>query len=274
MRGRVLIVAGSDSGGGAGIQGDIKTVTALKGYAASAITALTAQNTRTVARVLPVPPDFVAQQMRLVLEDIGADAIKTGMLHSAAVIEAVAAVIEELGIGIPLVVDPVMISKSGAFLLDPEAVQALKQLLLVHAEIATPNIPEAMVLTGMDGIRDLAEMRHAAELIRSLGPRAVLIKGGHMEGEIVTDLLSSEDGVEIFEAPRIHTPHTHGTGCTLASAIATGLAQGLGMRDAVARARAYLSQAIQTAPGIGHGHGPLNHGHTVAGFPVPGAAPE
>ena len=271
MRGRVLIVAGSDSGGGAGIQADIKTVTALGGYAATAITALTAQNTRGVFRVLPVSPDFVAQQMRLVLEDIGADALKTGMLHSAAAIEAVAGVIEDLAVGIPLVVDPVMVSKSGAFLLDPEAVHALKQLLLVHAEIATPNVPEAMVLTGMDGIRDLAEMRHAAALIRSFGPRAVLIKGGHMEGETVTDLLSTEDGDEVFQSPRLHTPHTHGTGCTLASGIAVSLAQGLGMRDAVARARAYLTQAILTGPGFGHGHGPLNHGHTIAPFPAPGA---
>ncbi len=269
MTGRVLIVAGSDSGGGAGIQGDIKTVTALRGYAATAITALTAQNTRGVFRVLPVSPEFVAQQMRLVLEDIGADVIKTGMLHSAAVIEAAAQVIAELGGGIPLVVDPVMVSKSGAFLLDPEAVHALKQLLLVNAELATPNVPEAMVLTGMDRILDLADMRHAATLIRSLGPRAVLIKGGHMEGEIVTDLLSTDNGDEVFQSPRLHTPHTHGTGCTLASAIATSLAQGLAMHDAVARARAYLEQAILTAPGLGHGHGPLNHGHTVAEFPAP-----
>ncbi|MEI6558516.1 MAG: bifunctional hydroxymethylpyrimidine kinase/phosphomethylpyrimidine kinase [Rhodospirillaceae bacterium] len=266
MRGRVLIVAGSDSGGGAGIQGDIKTVTALKGYAATAITALTAQNTRGVFRVLPVSPDFVAQQMRVVLEDIGADAIKTGMLHTAAVIEAIADVIEDLAIGIPLVVDPVMVSKSGAFLLDPEAVQALKQRLLVRAELATPNIPEALVLTGMDGIRDLAEMRHAAGLIRSLGPRAVLIKGGHMEGETVTDLLSCDDGEAVFQSPRLHTPHTHGTGCALASAIATSLAQGLDLTRAVARARAFLERAILTAPGLGHGHGPLNHGHTVSPF--------
>ena len=175
MRGRVLVVAGSDSGGGAGIQGDLKTVAALGGYAATAITALTAQNTRGVFGVLPVPPGFVAQQMRLALEDIGADALKTGMLHSAAVIEAVAAVIEDLAIGIPLVVDPVMVSTSGVFLLDPDAIHALERSLLVHAALVTPNIPEALALTGMDAIRDLAEMRHAAKLIRSLGPRAVLI---------------------------------------------------------------------------------------------------
>jgi len=268
-RGRVLIAAGSDSSGGAGIQADIKTVIALGGYAATAITALTAQNTLNVFRVLSVSPDFVAQQMRVVLEDIGADAIKTGMLHTAGVIEAVADVIEERGIGVPLVVDPVMVAKSGAFLLDPDAVLALKQRLLVHAEIATPNVPEAMVLTGMAEIRDLADMRHAAQLIRSLGPRAVLIKGGHLESETVIDLLSTEDDEEVFEGPRIHTPHTHGTGCTLASAIATSLAQGLDLSQSVRRARAYLEQAILTAPGFGHGHGPLNHGHTVGPFPVP-----
>lgn len=267
-RGRVLIAAGSDSSGGAGIQADIKTVTALGGYAATAITALTAQNTRSVARVLAVSPDFVAQQMRMVLEDIGADAIKTGMLHTAGVIDAVADVIEERGIGIPLVIDPVMLSKSGAFLLDPDAVLALKQRLLVIAEVATPNVPEAMVLTGMAEIRDLDDMRHAARLILSLGPRAVLLKGGHLDGDTVVDLLCTEDNEQVFEGPRIHTPHTHGTGCTLASAIATGLAQGLDLPAAVARARAYLEEAILSAPGLGHGHGPLNHGHTVQAFPA------
>ena len=267
MRGRVLIVAGSDSGGGAGIQGDIKTVTALKGYAMTAITALTAQNTRNVLGVLPVPPAFVAQQMEAVLDDLGADAIKTGMLDSAATIETVARVIEDRGIGIPLVVDPVMVSKSGALLLAREAVLTLKQRLLIHAEVVTPNIPEAEVLTGMAEIRDLADMRRAALLIRSLGPKAVLIKGGHLEGDIVTDLLTTEDGETVFEGKRIHTPHTHGTGCTLASAIATSLAQGLTITEAVARARAYLEQAIRTAPGFGHGNGPLNHGHTIAPFP-------
>ncbi len=267
MRGRVLIVAGSDSGGGAGIQGDIKTVAALGGYATTAITALTAQNTLGVFGVFPVNPDFVAQQMRVVLADIGADAIKTGMLHTAAVIEAIADVFDERGIGIPLVVDPVMVAKSGAHLLDPDAVLALKQRVLPHAEIVTPNLPEAMVLTGMSEIRDLADMRHAAELIRSLGARTVLIKGGHLESDTIIDLLSTDDDEIVFQSSRIHTPHTHGTGCTLASAIATSLAQGYPLRDGVARARAYLEQAILTAPGHGHGHGPLNHGHTVRLFP-------
>ncbi|HYD30426.1 MAG TPA: bifunctional hydroxymethylpyrimidine kinase/phosphomethylpyrimidine kinase [Azospirillaceae bacterium] len=267
MTGRVLIVAGSDSGGGAGIQADIKTVTALGGYAATAITALTAQDTRKVHDVFAVDPAFVALQMRVVLADIGADAIKTGMLGDARLIEAVAAVIEDAGVGIPLIVDPVMVAKSGDALLAPEAKLTLKKRLLVHADIVTPNVPEAEALTGMT-IRDLHDMRHAASLIRTFGPKAVLLKGGHLEeGPLVTDLLSWEEGEEVFEGERIHTPHTHGTGCTLASAVAVGIAQGLNVRDAVARARAYVVEAILAAPGLGHGHGPLGHGHTVRPFP-------
>ena len=262
MRGRVLIVAGSDSGGGAGIQGDIKTVTALTGYAATAITALTAQNTLGVFGIHPVPVEFIAQQMRLVLEDIGADAIKTGMLHSAEVINTVADVIEELGTDIPLVVDPVMVAKGGASLLDPDAGHALQRRLLPLAEVLTPNIPEAQVLSGME-ILDIDDMRHAANLILSYGPQAVLIKGGHMDGETVTDILVTNDGEEVFTSRRIETVHTHGTGCTLASAIATGLAQRLTLPEAVTRARNYVDQAIRQAPGFGKGHGPLNHAWTV-----------
>jgi hydroxymethylpyrimidine/phosphomethylpyrimidine kinase len=267
MRGRVLIVAGSDSGGGAGIQADIKTVTALGGYAATAVTALTAQNTVGVQGIFPVPPDFVALQMRVVLDDIGADAIKLGMLGNAWIIEAVADVLEDRGIGIPLVVDPVMVAKSGAFLLEPEAVLALKQRLLIRADLVTPNLPEATALTGIADIRDLNDMRHAAALVRSLGPKAVLLKGGHLDGEEVIDLLVTDDGEEVFTSARIHTPHTHGTGCTLASAIAARMAQGASVREAVLHARAYLEQAILSAPGHGHGHGPVNHGHPFRPFP-------
>lgn len=266
MSGRVLIAAGSDSGGGAGIQGDIKTVMALGGYAATAITALTAQNTIGVREVRAVDPEFVALQMKAVLEDIGADAIKTGMLNTAEVIEAVAGVIEDCAPNIPLVVDPVLVAKSGDFLLEPRAILTLKKRLLVHADVITPNLPEAEALTGMV-VRDLNDMRHAAGLIRSFGPTVVVLKGGHLDGETVYDLLSTDDDEEVFESPRIHSPHTHGTGCTLASAIATGLAQGLSVRDAVVRARAYVLEAIRTAPGFGHGHGPLNHGLTVRPFP-------
>ncbi|WP_029006837.1 bifunctional hydroxymethylpyrimidine kinase/phosphomethylpyrimidine kinase [Azospirillum halopraeferens] len=266
MKGRVLIVAGSDSGGGAGIQADIKAISALGSYAATAITALTAQNTLGVHGVFPVDPAFVAQQMRVVLEDIGADAVKVGMLASVEVIEAVAAEYEAMAINVPLVVDPVMVAKGGHPLLAEAAELTLRKRLLPLADIVTPNLPEAEALTDI-AIRDLDDMRRAAILIRSFGPKAVLMKGGHMEGEMVQDLLMTEEGEEVFESERLHTPHTHGTGCTLASAIAAGIARGMSVRDAVARARAYVQKAILTAPGIGHGHGPLNHLHTVAEFP-------
>lgn len=265
MIGRVLIVAGSDSGGGAGIQADIKTVTALGGYAATALAGLTAQNTRGVFGVLPVPPEFVAQQMRLVLEDIGADALKTGMLTNAGVIEAVAEVIAELAPTLPLVVDPVMAAKGGDRLLEEQAVLTFRRRLLQRADVLTPNLPEAELLTGLE-IRDLDAMRHAADLLLSFGPKAVLLKGGHLEGETVYDLLATGDGMEVFESPRIESVHTHGTGCTLASALATGLAQGLDLRRAVVRARRFVAEAIRTAPGLGHGHGPLNHLITVRPF--------
>lgn len=264
--GRVLIVAGSDSGGGAGIQADIKTVTALGGYAATAITALTAQNTTGVYGVQGVPPDFIRQQIELVLGDIGADAIKTGMLHSAPVIEAVCDSLAAHGGAIPLVVDPVMIAKGGASLLDVSAVDTVKTRLIPRAAVITPNLPEAEALTG-HAIRGVAAMKDAAAELLSLGCAAVLLKGGHGEGAMITDVLIERGGgVTLFRGRRIDTRHTHGTGCTLASAIATGLAQGLPLRDAVARARDYVRKALQSAPGLGTGHGPLNHGHTVRPF--------
>lgn len=265
LKGRVLIVAGSDSGGGAGIQADIKSVTALGAYAMTAITALTAQDTNGVQGVVGVDPPFIAQQMRMVLDDIGADAVKTGMLHNAAVIETVAAVLREKAAGIPLVVDPVMFAKGGHPLLEASAVSALKAQLLPLAAVVTPNIPEAEAIAGL-AVRSVADMRAAARKIVALGPRAVLLKGGHMEGGDVTDVLVQGDTIEEMTHPRIETRHTHGTGCTLASALAAGLAQGLTMRAAVLRARAYVLTAIRTAPGFGHGHGPLNHAHTVAPF--------
>jgi hydroxymethylpyrimidine/phosphomethylpyrimidine kinase len=262
VRGRVLIVAGSDSGGGAGIQADIKTISMLDGYAASAITALTAQNTEGVFGVLPIPPDFIRRQIEVVLDDIGADVIKTGMLHDAAVIEAIVAVLHERAAAIPVVVDPVMIAKGGARLIDPAAIEALKRLLVARAEIITPNLPEAEALCGAK-IGDVPEMRAAGETLLALGCRAVLVKGGHLPGEIVSDVLVTAAGVRIWESPRITTRHTHGTGCTLASAIAAGLAQGLGVEGAVDRARNYVQRAIAGAPGLGRGHGPLDHAHPL-----------
>jgi len=260
-----LIVAGSDSGGGAGIQADIKTVTALGGYAATAVTALTAQNTLGVFGVRGVAPEFIQQQMRLVLSDIGADALKTGMLHDGPVIAAVAEVLSGEARGIPLVADPVMVAQSGDRLLEAAAVEAIKSELVPRASVLTPNAPEAAALTGRP-VDDLDGMRAAADALLALGAQAVLVKGGHVEGEQVRDLLADGHGMEVFESPRIDTRHTHGTGCTLASAIATGLAQGLALRGAVVRARAYLQEALRRAPGLGQGHGPVGHGHTVRPF--------
>ena len=263
LKGRVLSIAGSDSGGGAGIQADIKAITVLGGYAMTAITALTAQNTKGVFGIVGVEPAFVAQQIELCLGDIGADALKTGMLHSAPVIEAVADAIEAHGAGIPLVADPVMIAKGGEALLESEAVATLKRRLLPHVSLLTPNLPEAEVLAGST-IGDLDEQKTVAVSLLTLGADAVLLKGGHRDAPTIHDVLATTDGIEVFSNPRIETPHTHGTGCTLASAIATGLAQKLTLRDAVIRARDYVHQAIASAPGYGEGRGPLNHGHTIA----------
>lgn len=261
MRGRVLIAAGSDSGGGAGIQADIKAVTALGGFAATAITALTAQNTLGVHAIEEVSIGFIRRQIQVVLDDIGADAIKTGMLHRAEVIEVVAESLS--GCEAPLVADPVMVAKGGARLLDQGATNAAISLLVPIAAVVTPNIPEAEVLTGLE-IADIDGMKRGAERLLGMGAKAVLLKGGHLTGQRLTDLLLTDAGFEVFEGDRIDTVHTHGTGCTTASALATGLAQGMGLTDAFARARAYVHEAIRTAPGFGSGHGPLNHAHTVS----------
>jgi hydroxymethylpyrimidine/phosphomethylpyrimidine kinase len=259
---RILIVAGSDSGGGAGLQADLKTVLALGGYGMTAVTALTAQNTQGVHEVLAVPAEFVRRQMRVVLDDLGADAVKTGMLKDVGIIAAVAA---ELPAGVPIVVDPVMIAKGGAALLDLQAIDAMKQLLLPRTSVLTPNLPEAEALLGIE-IADLDGMKRAAEMLLGLGPAAILLKGGHLPGDMVHDVLIDGGGIQVFSAPRILSRHTHGTGCTLASALATGLGAGLALADATVRARNYVREAIRTAPGFGHGHGPLGHGHTVGRF--------
>jgi hydroxymethylpyrimidine/phosphomethylpyrimidine kinase len=262
VKGRVLIVAGSDSGGGAGIQADIKAVTMLGAFAATAITALTAQNTEGVHGVLPIDPAFIRQQMEVVLDDIGADAIKTGMLHDAAVIDTVAAVVAERAAAIPLVLDPVMAAKGGAPLIQADAVDALKSRLLPRAAVLTPNLPEAEILCGR-AITDVAAMREAAQALLALGCGAVLLKGGHLDGDTVHDVLASGAGLAEWTSPRIATRHTHGTGCTLASAIAAGLAQGMAVAAAVERARDYVQRAIGSAPGLGRGHGPLDHAHPL-----------
>ena len=261
MRGRVLIVAGSDSGGGAGIQADIKTVTALGGYAMTAISALTAQNTLGVHGVMEVPPEFLRLQIECVLADLGSDAFKTGMLDSAEIIETTADCLGRWP-NLKLVVDPVMVAKGGQRLMQDSAIAELKRRLLPLASLLTPNLPEAEMLCGMR-IESSDDMRRAADALLTLGVPAVLLKGGHLPGDEVIDLLATESGCESFSAARIHSRHTHGTGCTLASAIATGFAQGMELRPAVIRARNYVRQAITSAPGFGTGAGPLNHAVTV-----------
>ncbi|MGH8583026.1 MAG: bifunctional hydroxymethylpyrimidine kinase/phosphomethylpyrimidine kinase [Gammaproteobacteria bacterium] len=254
--GRVLIIAGSDSGGGAGIQADIKTVTVLGGYAATAITAVTAQDTVRVHALVPMSPAFVAQQIEVVLDDLGADCIKIGMLWNAPIIAAVAAALQRKATGIPLVLDPILTASDGSALLDPRAGAQLRECLFPRTAVLTPNLPEAEHWTGVR-IGDEAAMLDAARALLALGPQAVLLKGGHLPGTAISDVLVAQTGVEVFRRPRIDTRHLHGTGCTLASAVATGLARGLPLRDAVRRAEAFLAQAIACAPGLGRGRGPL-----------------
>ena len=256
-QGRVLIVAGSDSGGGAGIQADIKAVTMMGGFAMTAVTAVTVQNTLGVTGIHEIPPQIVRDQMKAVLSDIGADAVKTGMLHSVEIIEGAAAEIEAGAVEAALVVDPVMIAKGGARLLAENAVDAMRQILIPMATLLTPNVPEAEALTGRE-IKTLDGQKAAADALLGLGADAVLIKGGHLEGTIVTDVLATQEAMHTMTSPRIDTRHTHGTGCALASAIAALLSQGVEMTLAVEAARDYVHEAIRTAPGFGEGHGPLN----------------
>ena len=255
---RILVIAGSDSSAGAGIQADLKTAQAFGVYAQTAITAVTVQNTLGVTGAHIVPPDIVRAQIIACLSDIGADAIKTGMLGSAEMVETVAATLSEHALGVPLVVDPVMVAKGGSPLLHETAVVALKKKLLPLASVVTPNLPEAEVLTGIYPDSQ-HRIRNAAMAFKMLGVNSVLFKGGHGEGVIVRDVLWSGGDFIDFDAPRQNTLHTHGTGCTLATAIACGLAQGRDLPDAVARAHVFVQTAIRTAPGLGQGYGPLNH---------------
>jgi hydroxymethylpyrimidine/phosphomethylpyrimidine kinase len=255
---RAMTIAGSDSGGGAGIQADLKTFAAFGVYGTSAITAVTAQNTCEVADWLAMPPELVAKQIDAVLSDIGADAVKTGMLANVAIIETVAAKMREHGVT-NLVVDPVMVAKGGHKLLEDDAVSALVRELLPLALVVTPNLPEAEVLTGR-AIASWDDAREAAARIAAMGARAVVIKGGHFdEEESSTDLLYENGQYRAFKAVRVRTPNTHGTGCTFSSAIAAGLAKGMALGDAVALAKSYVTLAIQHAYPIGHGQGPVHH---------------
>ena len=258
---RCLTIAGSDSGGGAGIQADLKTFGALGVYGTSAITAVTAQNTVAVTRVQEMPPDMVAAQIDAVAEDIGMDAAKTGMLWNAAIVEVVAAAVKRHAIP-NLVVDPVIVSKSGARLLQQDALEALKTRLLPLSEFVTPNLPEAEALAGL-AIPDAEAMREAARRIHALGPRRLVIKGGHAAGPNVVDLYYDGEDFQELKAERIDTRSTHGTGCTFSAAIAAYLAHGLPPLDAVSRAKEFLTAAMVSAPSIGRGAGPLNHFHAL-----------
>jgi hydroxymethylpyrimidine/phosphomethylpyrimidine kinase len=252
-----LTIAGSDSGGGAGIQADLKTFAAHRVYGTSAITAVTAQNTLGVTMWQALPADLVIAQIEAVAGDIGVDAVKVGMLANAAIVEAVAATIAELDLPL-LVVDPVMVAKGGDRLLEEEAIDAMRTELLPRAHMVTPNIPEAEVLAGIP-VDSIDAMRSAGERILELGPRVVLVKGGHLSGPESIDVACTRSGNFEVRRPRIETRNTHGTGCTLSSAIAANLARGLDDREALNQARDYLEGALRHAPGLGRGHGPLEH---------------
>lgn len=252
-----LTIAGSDSGGGAGIQADLKTFHAYGVYGTSAVTAITAQDTRGVHAVHPVPLDVVRRQIEVVAGDLAPAAVKTGMLATAELVKGVAAAARELGLR-NLVVDPVMVATSGHRLLDEDAVSAILELLLPLAAVVTPNLDEARLLTGSE-IRGEADMRRVAERLVERGAGAALVKGGHLEGAEVIDVLVDEEGTRSWRRPKVETRSTHGTGCTLSAAIAAGLAHGRPLREAVDDALGFAHRAIVEAPGLGHGNGPLNH---------------
>lgn len=254
---RVLILAGSDPSSGAGIQADLKAVTCLGAYGMTAITALTVQNTLGVTDVFPIPEAIIAAQGRACLDDIGTDAIKTGMLGSPGVVETVAAILD-LAPEAFTVIDPVMVAKGGHSLLPSEAIAAITALLIPRAGLLTPNAPEAAVLTGIEVV-DEASMQRAGEALLRMGAKAVLMKGGHVEGADVVDWLISTEGATRFVSPRIETRHTHGTGCTLASACAALWRSDKALAESVSEARDYVQEAIKAAPGLGGGHGPLRH---------------
>lgn len=259
LKGRVLTIAGSDPSGGAGIQADIKTVSAMEAYCATAITALTVQDTHMVSEVSPVAAPLVRAQMEAVLGDIGADALKSGMLVNEDIVQVLIDVVRKQAKGIPLVVDPVIRSSSGHPLLKPRAVRLIISDLLPLTTLLTPNLAEAAALAQMSGVETVDDMKKAADKLLSFGAQMVLVKGGHLKADHVTDLLVGQDFRAEYTSPRIGGKNNHGTGCTLASAIAAGLAQGMDMKAAVRRAHDYVHRALESAPGFGSGSGPLNH---------------
>jgi len=260
-----LTIAGSDSGGGAGIQADLKTFQQFGVFGTSVIVAVTAQNTRAVTAVHPIPADVVAQQMAALADDLPPDAFKTGMLATAELVNVVAAGIERHGFP-HYVLDPVMIASSGARLLAHQAESAVTRRLIPLAAVITPNVDEAAILTGRT-LRTVEDMEDAGKSLLRMGARAALVKGGHLTGPTVTDVLVTPDGTRRFPHPRIETTSTHGTGCTVSAAIAAGLALGRSVEQAVADALEFVHRAIATAPGLGSGHGPLNHFTRVSGEP-------
>ncbi len=258
MNGKILAIAGSDPSGGAGIQADIKTISALGGYAMAAITTLTVQNTRQVYDVHPIAANIVADQVTAVLKDITPDAIKLGMMASAETLKQLSQIFVDNS-DIPLIVDPVIKSTSGHSLLEKSGIEVLISDILPLTDLLTPNLAEAAQLANMEHINSIKDMMRAGEKLIAMGAAAVLVKGGHLSGDILTDVLVCKDDIYKFSSPLIATKNTHGTGCTLASAIATGIGQGIALKDAVGRAHKYVHNAILQAPEIGHGKGPLNH---------------
>lgn len=258
---KVLSIAGSDSSGGAGIQADIKTVTSMGGYCATAITAITVQNTQGVSHILPVDAKIIRAQCDAVLTDIGADCLKIGLLYDEASVKSVISLLDDYKL--PVVLDPVMVASSGAKLMQPHTMDIMKHELFPRCTLITPNIAEAEWLLGAD-IKDIDDLETCSAELLSHGSGAVLLKGGHLEGDQLVDVLAQARGIKKFSHNRIHTPHTHGTGCTLSSAIAVGLARGLSIEKSVGTAIGYVQKAIETAPNFVEKNGPLNHMHDLS----------
>tara|TARA_B100001167_G_scaffold182841_1_gene140944 strand:+ start:71 stop:883 length:813 start_codon:yes stop_codon:yes gene_type:complete len=254
---RVLIIAGSDSSGGAGIQADIKTITALGSYAMTAVTAVTAQDTKGVKKITPISTKNVQKQITMVLDDIGSDAVKIGMLHNSSIVKCVYSILKKYKLK-NIVLDPVMVAKGGAKLINNSSIVYLKKLLLPLSNIITPNIPEAEILTGYS-ISNKEDMIKAAKKILNMGSKNVLLKGGHLKNKMIFDILASKKGIRIFSKKNIKTKNTHGTGCTLSSALATCLSQKKNVLKSCKISLKYVDQAIVSAPGYGKGFGPLNH---------------
>ncbi len=257
IKSKILVIAGSDSSGGAGIQADIKTVTALGSYAMTAITAVTAQNTKGVKKINPISTKNVQKQITMILDDIGADGVKIGMLHNASIIKCVYSILKKYKLK-NIVLDPVMIAKGGTKLINNSSIKYLKKLLLPLSNLVTPNIPEAEVLIGGQ-ISNKKDMIEAAKIILNMGSKNVLLKGGHLKSKMIYDILATKKGIKVFSKKKIKTRNTHGTGCTLSSALATCLSQKKNVFKSCKISLNYINQAITYAPGYGKGYGPLNH---------------